>query len=281
MGKLSGRAVLLVDDDPDNLELVELIFKGEGASVRAGSSALEALELLAGWKPDIMLLDIKMPGMDGYELLGRIRRDPALQSVPALAVTGGAFERDRQRAAAAGFAVHVTKPFDTEALLHLVESLVVARPPKPSLEREEFLRVLRHAGLHAALGFVNARGEHRFTGVYRFDGDTLRSVSLFDRLNPAYRRGDDLPMAETYCSIIAVERRPFLTTDAEADPRLAHHPNRLRVRSYCGELLRNADATPFGTLCNFDLVSRPAPEAFLALLQLVAPVLSAEVGEPG
>ena len=108
--------------------------------------------------------------------------------------------------------------------------------------------------------------------MYRFDGDMLRNVHLFDRANPTVRRGDDAPLAETYCSLVGAARGPFVTTDAEADPRLLEHPARLCVRSYCGALLRHADATPFGTVCSFDVVSQPAPDELVTLLQLVAPI---------
>jgi CheY-like chemotaxis protein len=275
VGTLAGTAVLLADDDADNLELLQFVFEQEGAAVRGASSGKEVLALLRDWKPDILLLDISLPDLDGYELLGRVREDPAMREVPAIAITGRAYARDKQRAAEAGFVVHVTKPFDHEALIHVVMNLVAK--PAESATQAEFRRILREEGFHAALGVVNQSGAHRFTGMYRFDGDMLRNVHLFDRANPTVRRGDDAPLAETYCSLVGAARGPFVTTDAEADPRLLEHPARLCVRSYCGALLRHADATPFGTVCSFDVVSQPAPDELVTLLQLVAPILGAEI----
>ena len=66
---LAGISVLLVDDDADNSELLALYVEAQGASVRTAESAREALEVLSSWKPDVMLLDISMPEMDGYDLL--------------------------------------------------------------------------------------------------------------------------------------------------------------------------------------------------------------------
>jgi CheY-like chemotaxis protein len=284
ISSLAGTSVLLADDDVDNLELIEFLFQDAGATVRAVRSAEEALALLPDWKPDVLLLDISMPNMDGYELLETIRRDhDGYCEIPAIAITGGAFERDKRRAEAAGFAVHVAKPFDVEALLHLVRGLVDKRPRPETALSVEFVRHLRDDGLHAALGFLNGQGTHRFTGIYRFDGDVLRNLHLFDRQSPAVlptgNKGDDAPMAETYCSLVRAERTAFVTVDTEADPRLSSHPARLQVQSYCGALLRNADSTPFGTVCNFDLVPQLAPKAMVELLELVAPILSAEVAE--
>jgi CheY-like chemotaxis protein len=86
--KLDGTAVLVADDDPDNLELLGFVISAEGATVRTAGSAREALDLLREWKPDVVLLDIEMPVVNGYELLSAIRRHTGLHDVPAVAVTG-------------------------------------------------------------------------------------------------------------------------------------------------------------------------------------------------
>ena len=134
---LDGTSVLVADDDTDSLEILEYIMAAEGATVRTAKSAGEALQLLPTWTPDVMLLDIEMPVMNGYELLSAIRSQPALLDVPAVAVTGLGYPSDKDRAFAAGFAAHVTKPFDGSALIALVEWLAsrprVARGPgRPS-----------------------------------------------------------------------------------------------------------------------------------------------------
>src|ERR1019366_4561139 len=159
---LAGVSVLLVDDEPDNSELLGLYVESQGASVRIASSAREALELVSSWK-----LDISMPEMDGYDLLKAIRRDPALRNTPAVAVTAHAFERDKRLAAQATFSAHVSKPYDCEALLYIVEKLTGAKPSEedpPAIR--DFRAVLDAQGIHQALGFVNRRTAHRFTGIF-------------------------------------------------------------------------------------------------------------------
>lgn len=114
---------MLADDDADSREIVSFLLTQEGATVRAAQSAGEALELLVAWTPDVILLDIVMPVVDGYDLLSAIRNEPGLQDVPAVAITACAYPEDEARAFAAGFAAHVAKPFAGPALLALVERL--------------------------------------------------------------------------------------------------------------------------------------------------------------
>ena len=78
-GGLNGTSVLIVDNDVDSLDIVELIIAEQGGTVRSATSGREVLEVLRTWRPDIILLDISMPEMDGYDLLAAIRREPALQ----------------------------------------------------------------------------------------------------------------------------------------------------------------------------------------------------------
>jgi CheY-like chemotaxis protein len=277
---LEGALVLLADDHRDTLELIEFVVRDAGASVKTATSAAEVLSLLTEFKPDALLLDIAMPDLDGYQLLEAIRaKHHELRDTPAIAVTGRAFERDKRRAAEVGFVGHVVKPYDPEALIHLVRKLLDKSPPPENAAAREFVRVSQSEGLHAALELLNRGTDHRFTGVYRFDRNTLRSVHLFDRLNPTSPKGEDAPMAETYCSLVNADRKPFSTVDTEADPRLTNHPARLTVRSYCGALLRNADSTPFGSLCHFDLVPHGVSAEALEALDLAAPVVSAQVAE--
>jgi CheY-like chemotaxis protein len=125
---LNGTAILMADDDAETLEVLEGFIAEEGATVRSAASAREVLELLRTWTPDVLLLDISMPDMDGCELLVLIHRRADLREVPAVAVTGRDDARDLKRCAQAGFAAHVTKPFYVETLVELIATLA----PKPS-----------------------------------------------------------------------------------------------------------------------------------------------------
>jgi PAS domain S-box-containing protein len=117
--------VLAVDDDPDSLALLRRVLEERGARVITASSAAEALELLAAERPDVLLSDIGMPGMDGYELIRRVRSlDPeAGGRVPAAALTAFARPEDRTRALLAGYQMHATKPIRPAELMALVASL--------------------------------------------------------------------------------------------------------------------------------------------------------------
>jgi CheY-like chemotaxis protein len=125
---LNGTAILMADDDAELLAVLEGLIADEGATVRSATSAREALEVLRTWTPDVILLDISMPDMDGCELLMLIHRQADLRAVPAVAVTGYDDARDRRRCTQAGFAGHITKPFYAETLVKLIATLA----PTPS-----------------------------------------------------------------------------------------------------------------------------------------------------
>lgn len=268
--------MLVVEDDTDSAEVLSLYLASTGATVRVAGCASDALELVKDWQPDVMLLDISLPEMNGYDLLRALRQDGRLQGRPAIAVTAHAFERDRQRAAEAGFSIHVAKPFDAEALLHLIVRLTTDSPAAtdPPVVRD-FHTVLDLQGLHEALGFLNRRSGHRFTAVHRFDRDMVRGVHLFDRTDPKKQRGKDWPLDETLDAVVKAERRPLVSADTRSDVRLAERTIGGDVRSYCGVLLRNLDGTPFGTVCHYDVVPVPSTNETLNFLLLAAPLLAA------
>ena len=122
---LRGIGVLLVDDDRDGLELAGVILTNCGADVRTCASPAAALEVLAGWTPDVAVLDIEMPGEDGFTLLRRARALVSARGIriPALALTAYGRPSDRTRALAAGFNLHLSKPVDPTELALAVGSL--------------------------------------------------------------------------------------------------------------------------------------------------------------
>jgi CheY-like chemotaxis protein len=128
-GTLDGTAVLVVDDDADSVELLGFVVSHAGGIVRTATSGPEALEILSGWTPSVLLLDVAMPRMDGCALLAAVRCQPALAAIPAVAITARASARDQARNLEAGFAVHVSKPFDVMALLDIVEGLAGEQRP--------------------------------------------------------------------------------------------------------------------------------------------------------
>ena len=120
---LSGLTILVVDDSEDTTEMVQHLLEIGGASVCAATSGDEALRLAREKEFDVVLSDISMPGMDGFEFLRKLRALPGKEAVPAVALTGFGRPEDVQRAATEGFYAHLTKPFDIQALTTLLQRL--------------------------------------------------------------------------------------------------------------------------------------------------------------
>ena len=114
---LRGVKVLTVDDQQDTRELIALALGRYGAEVRASDSASHALELIKDWKPHVVVSDIGLPEMDGYDFLRRLREiEGDGERIPAIAVTGYAGALDESKALDAGYTVHLSKPIELSAL---------------------------------------------------------------------------------------------------------------------------------------------------------------------
>lgn len=120
---LSGHSILVVDDSPETTEMLSKLLQIEGAEVTSAGSGSEALNLASTKNFDLIISDISMPEMDGYQLLSELRRIPAMAHVPALALTGFGRNIDVERSRQEGFAEHLTKPVDVDKLLRVVRQL--------------------------------------------------------------------------------------------------------------------------------------------------------------
>ncbi|PYS49445.1 MAG: hybrid sensor histidine kinase/response regulator [Acidobacteria bacterium] len=118
-----NQCVLIIEDSPDTLSLLCTLFEQKGCSVVPATSAHDALRLASEQRPSIIISDIGIPHMDGYELLRELRRLPGLKDVPAIAVSGYAMEEDRERASSAGFIAHLAKPINVDELFALIQKL--------------------------------------------------------------------------------------------------------------------------------------------------------------
>jgi CheY-like chemotaxis protein len=121
---LRDLTVLVVEDDADSRDLVERWLGSRGAEVASASSAAQALEMLPTIRPDVLVCDIGLPDMDGYELIQRVRALPPARggTIPAVAVTAFARPEDRTRALRAGYQAHVAKPIRSSDLIAIVRS---------------------------------------------------------------------------------------------------------------------------------------------------------------
>jgi two-component system, cell cycle response regulator DivK len=119
----SSKKVLIIDDDARNIYALRMVLKAKGYDCITAIDAQAGLQLLAG-QPDIgiVLMDMMMPEMDGYEALGIIRADEQLSHIPIIAVTAQAMVGDREKCLAAGAAEYVSKPIDQEVLLDLLKN---------------------------------------------------------------------------------------------------------------------------------------------------------------
>ncbi|HEV2799613.1 MAG TPA: ATP-binding protein [Pyrinomonadaceae bacterium] len=124
--------VLLVEDAPDTLEMLRVTFEVRGFRTRACATPEEALDIAANEHFDIIVSDIGLPNINGYELLKLLRtRTPHLREVPALALTGYAAQKDVDAALSAGFDAHLAKPFDPATLAATVDALLKRQQPEP------------------------------------------------------------------------------------------------------------------------------------------------------
>lgn len=122
-----GATVLVVDDAPPNVKLLRLILKDAGYRVLEASSGPEALETLHREKPDAMVLDVRMPGMTGYDVCREIRRDPEFATLPVIMVTALSLPEERIKGIEAGATDFITKPFNKKELLARIQlSLALA-----------------------------------------------------------------------------------------------------------------------------------------------------------
>jgi hypothetical protein len=116
------KTVLCIDDNASNLRLLESMFMMRaGLRVISASTPEEGLQVALAEQPDLILLDISMPRMDGYEVLARLRQHSSLAQTPVVAVTAKAQLLDRVKGMALGFADYVTKPIDIHDLLNKVD----------------------------------------------------------------------------------------------------------------------------------------------------------------
>jgi signal transduction histidine kinase len=122
--RLSGVRLLIVDDDPDGREMVAELLQGLGAVVTCSASGEEALTVIDEVKPDVVVADIAMPGVDGFALMTRLRGMLGDGKPPAIALSAYARAEDQARALASGFDAHVPKPVDAFLLVRTIRDLV-------------------------------------------------------------------------------------------------------------------------------------------------------------
>jgi two-component system cell cycle response regulator DivK len=124
-----GARILVVEDNPLNLKLVRDVLGAEGYEVVAASSGEEGLQMATECPPDLVLMDLQLPGIDGAETMRRLRAGPVTDEVPVIAVTAFAMAEDQANATRAGFDGYIEKPISVRALVGEVQELLSGGRP--------------------------------------------------------------------------------------------------------------------------------------------------------
>lgn len=122
-------SILIIDDNPLNAELAQYVLSTAGMEVQCAGSAAEGFERLRSALPDLILMDVQMPDMDGLEMTRRLRADPALASIRIVALTAYAMKGDEQRILAAGCDGYLAKPIQVRTFADTIRSFLP--PPAP------------------------------------------------------------------------------------------------------------------------------------------------------
>src|SRR6185295_17597020 len=112
--------ILIVDDNHVNLKLARVLLDREGFDVRIAGDAEEALEVMKTFRPELILMDIQLPGMDGLSLTRQLKADPATQDIVVVALTAYAMKGDAEKAHASGCAGYISKPLDTRTFAGVI-----------------------------------------------------------------------------------------------------------------------------------------------------------------
>jgi CheY-like chemotaxis protein len=213
----AGATILAVDDTPPNVKLLRLILEDAGYRVLEAASGPEALDILRRDKPDAMVLDVRMPGMTGYEVCQAVRRDPGFAALPVIMVTALSLPEERIRGIEAGATDFISKPFNRKELLARIQaSLALAQgersgilpqlPGAVALADAEW-KILGLSPLASVLLGLPAPGIGRFDLSAILGPEALAAASAggdFSFLAPVGRR--------------ALNARHFAATDPAGNP---------------------------------------------------------------
>jgi two-component system cell cycle response regulator DivK len=122
--------VLLVEDNPDNRDMMQFLLERAGYLVSTANTGLEALQTAHRQRPDVILMDLSMPEMDGWTAAQEIRKDPALVNVPLIAVTAHTLPGDRRKAFDSGFDSYISKPINVRMFGEMVSEVLKEKAQK-------------------------------------------------------------------------------------------------------------------------------------------------------
>ena len=140
--------------------------------------------------------------------------------------------------------------------------------------------VLDQGGVRAMLTAINEHMPHRFAALFLIDDPWLKQRYFVDALAPDQEEpGEPIPITASYCAFVRSERETFTMEDALFDQRVATHPKRFTIRSYCGVPLTDKWDKVYGTICVFDTEPHPVPTPMVEMMEAVAPILARYLSE--
>ena len=175
--------ILVVDDQEANRTLLLRLLEPLGAEIREARDGVEALEAWEAWRPDLILMDVRMPRMDGSEAIRRIRGTPLGGEVRLVAVTASAFEEDRQRLRADGADAFLRKPFRREELMGTIRGLFKAEEPERGNGTPPAPRRVSDEEIRGCLARLPREARESLREAVR-EGDYFLILTLLDRLDP-------------------------------------------------------------------------------------------------
>ncbi|MCC6282138.1 MAG: response regulator [Saprospiraceae bacterium] len=122
--KQTTTRILIVDDEPNIVIAIEFLLKREGHDVETAYNGAEALEKAGRFHPDLLILDVMMPGMDGFEVARHIRENPDLDEVKIVFLTAKGTQRDKATGYASGAEYYLVKPFDNDELVQTITEII-------------------------------------------------------------------------------------------------------------------------------------------------------------
>jgi DNA-binding response OmpR family regulator len=168
LADVSGGAILIVDDNPDNLALLGNVLRDAGYRVRGAADGRTALRVAAARAPELILLDVQMPEMDGYEVCLRLKADPLLRDIPVIVISALDEVGDKVRAFEVGAMDYVTKPFQAPEVLSRVGSHLQLFRLRRELERKQAALAAQNAELarkNEELTRAEARSQRMFSAL--------------------------------------------------------------------------------------------------------------------
>lgn len=127
---MANESILVVDDSPLTVKLLRVLLQSEGYVIQTANGGSEALSLLPAFKPQLILMDIQMPGMDGLEATRRIKANPDTQDIVVVVLTASAMKGDEEKALSSGCDGYVTKPFESRNLLSRIRVYLDGTSPR-------------------------------------------------------------------------------------------------------------------------------------------------------